>query len=82
MSLPPPTLTLKQREITGQISKAILEEAKSFSLKPLYYRAIFSLVIGNIEDEDKKILENDTKFKRILDEVNTQFKNNYGALKQ
>ena len=35
MSLPPPTLTLKQRDITGQISVAILEEAKSFSLKPL-----------------------------------------------
>jgi hypothetical protein len=82
MSLPPPTLTLKQREITGQISEAIREEAKSFRFKPLYYRAIFSLVIGKIEDEDKKILGQDTKFKRILDEVNMQFNNNYGALKQ
>ena len=82
MSLPPPALTLKQRDITGQISEAILEEAKSFSLKPLYHRAIFSLVIGNIKDEDKKLLEKDTKFKRKLDEVNMQFKNNYGALKQ
>jgi hypothetical protein len=81
MSLPSPALTLKQRAITGQISEAVLEEAKSFNLKPLYYRVIFSLVMGNIKEEDKKLLEKDTKFKRILDEVNTQFKNNYTALK-
>jgi hypothetical protein len=37
--------------------------------------------MGNIKEEDKKLLEKDTKFKRILDEVNTQFKNNYTALK-
>ena len=82
MSLPPPALTLKQRAITGQISVAILDEAKSFSLKPLYHRVIFSLVIGNIKDEDKKLLEKDTKFKKKLYEVNMQFKNNYGALKK
>jgi hypothetical protein len=80
-SLPPPALTLKQRAIAGQISFAILREAESFDLKPLYYRVMFSLVIGEMREGDKKLLEKDTKFKRILDEVNTQFKNNYTALK-
>jgi hypothetical protein len=81
MYLPSSAFTLKQRDISGQISAAMLEEAKSFNLKPLYYRIIFSLVMGNIKEEDKKLLEKDTKFKRMLDEVNTQFKNNYTALK-
>jgi hypothetical protein len=81
ISLPPSALTPKERAISEQISKAILEEAKSFNLKPLYYRLIFSLVIGNIKEEDKKLLGQDAKFKRILDEVNAQFKNNYNALK-
>jgi hypothetical protein len=81
MSLPPPALTPKQKEITGQMSEARLEEAESFNLKPLYYRVIFSLVMGNIKDEDKKLLEKDTKFKRVLDEANTQFNDNYSTLK-
>jgi hypothetical protein len=81
MSLPRSALTLKQRAITDQIPEAMLEESKLFNLKPLYYRVIFSLVIGKIKEEDKKLLEKDAKFKRILDEVNTQFKNNYNTLK-
>jgi hypothetical protein len=81
-TLPPRSaLTLKQRAITGQISEAILEETKSFDLKPLYYRLIFSLVIGNIKEEDKKLLGQDAKFKKILDEVTTQFQNNCSTLK-
>jgi len=80
-SLPQPALTLKERAIKGQISDAILEEAKWFNLKPLYYRLIFSLVMGNIKEEDKKLLGQDAKFKKILDEVNAQFKNKYNTLK-
>ena len=51
----------------------------SYSLKSLFHRVVFSLEMENIKEEDKKSLEQDANFKKILTESNAQFKNHYNA---
>ncbi len=52
----------------------------SVNFKSLYYRAIFSLVSENIRDEDKKMLQQDLKFKKMLTQLNNHFQSNYNLL--
>lgn len=51
----------------------------SYSLKSLFYMVVFSLAMENTKEEDKKSLEQDAGFKKVLAEANAQFKNHYNA---
>jgi len=69
-----------ENKIYNEIAVSRYKLLASLNLKSMYYRAVFSLVSGDIKDEDKRILKQDLKFKKMLTELNSQFQNNCDLL--
>ena len=49
-------------------------------LSSLHYKAVFSLVIGNLKNSDTQLLKKDAKFKTMLLQVNNKFCSNYNMV--
>jgi hypothetical protein len=77
---PLPYLNFNEKKIFDQMVYDTYKRVISVNHKSLYYRAIFSLVNENIKDEDKKILQQDLKFKNMLTQLNNHFQSNYNLL--
>ncbi len=73
-------LNFNEKKIFDQMLYDTYKRVVSINLKSLYYRAIFSLVSENIKDGDKKIVQQDLKFKKILTQLNNHFQSNYNSL--
>ena len=69
-----------EKKILGHMTVNYYKLLASVNLKSMYYGAVFSLVNGDMKDEDKRILKQDLKFKNMLDELNTRFQNNRDLL--
>jgi len=78
--IPLPYLNFNEKKIFDQMLYDTHKQVVSVNLKSLYYRAIFSLVSENIQDGDKKILQQDLKFKKMLTQLNNYFQSNYNLL--
>lgn len=74
--MPLPYLDFNEKTILDHIADEYYQRLLCFNLKSMYYRAVFSLISGNIKDEDKIILQQDLKFKEMLTELNSRFQNN------
>ncbi len=77
---PLPYLNFNEKKIFDQMLYDTYKRVVSVNFKSLYYRAIFSLVSENIKDEDKKTLQQDLKFKKMLTQLNNHFQSNYDLL--
>ena len=73
-------LNFDEKKILEQMTTDLSKRVVSFNFKSMYYRAIFSLVSENIQDGDKKILQQDLKFKKMLTQLNNHFQINYNSL--
>ncbi len=73
-------LNFDEKKILEQMRTDHYKRIVSVNFKSMYYRAIFSLVNENIKDEDKKILQQDLKFKKMLTQLNNHFQSNYNLL--
>jgi hypothetical protein len=78
--IPLPYLTFNERKILDQMTNDHYKRVASVNFKSMYYRAVFSLVNENIKDGDKKILQQDLKFKKMLTQLNNHFQSNYNLL--
>ncbi|MEJ7641053.1 MAG: hypothetical protein WKF36_02535 [Candidatus Nitrosocosmicus sp.] len=79
-TIPLPYLNFKEKKIFEQMMYDSYKRIVSVNFKSMYYRAIFSLVSENIKDDDKKILRQDLKFKKMLTQLNNHFRSNYDLL--
>jgi hypothetical protein len=73
-------LNFDEKKILEQMRTDHYKRIVSVNFKSMYYRAIFSLVCENIKDVDKKILQQDLKFKKMLTQLNNHFQSNYNLL--
>ncbi len=73
-------LNFNEKKVLEQMTNGHYKRVGSFNFYSMYYRAIFSLVSENIKDEDKKILQQDLKFKKMLTQLNNHFQSNYNLL--
>ena len=73
-------LNSKEKKVLEQMANDLYERVGSVNFKSMYYRAVFSLVNENLKDEDKKILQQDLKFKKMLTQLNNHFQSNYNLL--
>lgn len=78
--IPLPYLTFNEKKGLDQMTNDHYKRVASVNFKSMYYRAVFSLVSENIKDEDKKILQQDLKFKKMLTKLNNHFQSNYNLL--
>lgn len=73
-------LNFNERKVLDQMTNDHYRRVASVNFKSMYYMAVFSLVNENIKDEDKKILQQDLKFKKMLTQLNNHFQSNYNLL--
>lgn len=78
--MPSQYLNFNERKVLDQMTNDHYKRVASVNFKSMYYRAVFSLVGENIKDEDKKILQQDLKFKKMLTQLNNHFQSNYNLL--
>jgi hypothetical protein len=78
--IPLPYLDSNEKKTLEHMTNDHYKRIASVNLKSMYYRAVFSLLSGDIKDEDKRILRQDLKFKKMLTELNNQFQNNRDLL--
>jgi hypothetical protein len=75
-----PNLDFDEKKVMGQMTYNLYKRLASFNFKFIYYRAVFSLVIGNIKEEDREILQRDLRFKGILNDLKKEYHANYNLL--
>ena len=78
--IPLPYLDPNEKKTYDEIAANFYKLLSSLNLKSMHYRAVFSLVSGDIKDEDKRVLKQDLKFKKMLTELKSQFQNNCDLL--
>ena len=79
-TIPLPYLNFNEKKVLEQMTNDHYKRVVYVNFKSMYYRAVFSLVNENIKDGDKKILQQDLKFKKMLTQLNNHFQSNCNLL--